>query len=123
MQFSLVEQRTRMGWLNNKPIYQKTVQLSLGNANVQVSTFISNEIEHIVKYEGMIHQNLEGKTGYGFPMPYIGDAGGGVTSALSYSCNILFDYTTNSVLVRPFTNRPGYVAFVTVWYTKKDSEI
>jgi len=100
-------------WIDNKPLYQKTIQFTLGNANVytQYLTDIANPETIMIDYSSSFC--IENGNVFIGILPYTGSVGADSCTMLALPSNnaIRIDYNCG-------TNTANKVAHVTLKYTK-----
>ena len=100
-------------FIDGSPIYKKTINFgSLPNATTKdVAHNISN-IDKIIKIEGIASSTGDGRS---IMLPLVYDSG-------NTNYNAELSVTPTDIRVKTTADRSGYTAYVTLWYTKDESE-
>ena len=94
-------------WLNNKPIYEKTVEFgALPNADEKTVAHNISNLEQFVSVDAIAVTS----TGGGFPLSY--------ADARNVATSIGLYLGPTNITIRTGTNRSGLTGYVTLRYTK-----
>ena len=114
LNYSTDEQDTGLKWINGKSIYQRSFTTTLGGENTFKDIVIHSDLDLTLRLEVFTYNGT-----YVIPIPNIGEAGGGASAGLPYSITMSLQRSNNALRIRNYSNRTGYTAHATVWYTKK----
>ena len=110
--YSTTEQNTGLKWVDGKPIYQKTIELTTNDTWVSLTSL---NIDNIVDYEGL----WKAADNTPYPLDTLGVWGTQVSN--SYFSRLMFSPTQGvKIAVNGWTFVSG---FVTIYYTKTTDTI
>jgi len=106
LDYASAEQTSPAAWMDDKPIYRKTVACTLPNANTTTNAHSASDVETIVKLEG---RYIDGSS-YTHPLP---------RAATTDNDNIeVYANTTNIYLKSGGNHSGGSGCYVDIYYTK-----
>ena len=112
--YSTKEQATGQKWIDGKEIYQKTIDFGVlpNNTTKTVISGITG-IDIVLRLEGIANSSAGGA----IPLPYVDD-----TSKIG---DVLLDFnkTTGNVRIISGSDKSVYYGYVTIYYTKSESEV
>ena len=97
-------------WLDNKPLYQKTIiipAIEAGSTTTNIADLATDGIETIAKFEGVLQRDH-----FVYPLGFE------TVSSSVYKADFYLNITNDSLTVRTNSNTAISGGHVTIWYTK-----
>lgn len=111
LDYSTSEQDTGVKWIDNSPIYQKTVEFgALPNATTKAVAHDITDFAQLIRFDCTAFDSTDG----GFPVPFTS------TAALAGQVTVWVDDT--NITLGCGADRSGFDAYVTLYYTKTQPE-